>query len=677
MNPSSGNPILPEKGKRNILITSALPYVNNVPHLGNIIGSTLSADVYARFSRLRNRPTLYVCGTDEYGTATEAKALEDGVTPKELCDKYHKLHADIYEWFNISFDIFGRTTTQQQTDITQHIFLKLKENGYFTEHVSTQPYCEKHSSFLADRFVEGKCPHCGYADARGDQCELCSKLLDPLDLVNPRCKLDGSSPVRRETTHIHLLLDKLQPPLEKWATEASKKGAWSENGRIITESWLKEGLRGRSITRDIKWGTPVPLPGYENKVFYVWFDACIGYVSITANYTREWEKWWRDPENVSLYQFIGKDNVPFHSVVFPATQIGTGEKWTQLHHLSATEYLNYEGGKFSKSRNVGVFGDGCKETGVPADVWRYYLISSRPESGDTQFEWKTFIQKNNSELLANLGNFVNRLIKFTIAKYDSTVPDYGPALNKPTSHQENSTSSAETSSPDPDTFKTFIADISNLLNSYISEMESVSLRSSLSIAMSLSARGNLFLQQNRLDNALVASHPTHAAGVVGLGLNLIYLLASCIAPFMPTTASSILEQLGSPPQLTLPEGDEAAGLSWSPDRHFLPAGHRIGKAAYLFSRIDEKKENEWRDMFGGLRARKLKEEEVARKQAQKEAKKKREKERKAAKQGLVEKGEEQVDGGAAGVDDVVVPASEPPVKPVAVEKGMGQLNVAD
>jgi methionyl-tRNA synthetase len=625
---SSASTVLPEKGKRNVLITSALPYVNNYPHLGNIIGSVLSADVFARFSRLRNRLTLYICGTDEYGTATEAKALEDGITPQELCEKYHQLHAKIYEWFNISFDYFGRTTTKEQEDIAQHIFLKLNHNGYFKEQTTSQPFCEKHSSFLADRFVEGQCPKCGYANARGDQCEICGNLLDPFDLLNPRCKLDGTSPVPRETAHIHLLLDKLQPALEAWSSEASVKGAWSQNGRIITESWLKEGLRDRSITRDIKWGTPVPLPGYENKVLYVWFDACIGYVSITASYTRDWERWWRDPENVSLYQFLGKDNVPFHTIIFPATQIGTGEKWTQLHHLSATEYLNYESGKFSKSRNVGVFGNGAKETGIPADVWRYYLISSRPETGDTNFEWKIFIKKNNSELLANLGNFVNRLIKFTNAKFNSRVPDYRAVLDRTAIQQETQTPSAETIKPDPATFMAFINEISALLTAYIADLEAVNLRSSLGKAMALAARGNLFLQQNRLDNALLASDPLHAAGVVGLGLNLVYLLSSCIAPFMPAAASSMLRQLGSVAQLTLPDakGDRAG---WSADRDFLPVGHHIGDAAYLFTKIDEKKENEWRDMFGGLHAKKLKQEEAAKKLIQKEAKKKRDQEKKA------------------------------------------------
>lgn len=323
-----------------------------------------------RYCKARNYNTLYVCGTDEYGTATETKALEEKVTPRELCDKYNALHAAIYKWFDIGFDHFGRTTTDAQTEISQEMFLKLHENGYLLQESMTQLYCEKHDGFLADRFVEGTCPKCGYDDARGDQCDTCGTLLDPKDLINPRCKLDGHTPIPRESQHIFLDLEKLQPEVQAWVKKSSEEGKWSRNGVNITEAWLKDGLHKRCITRDLKWGVPVPLKGFEGKVFYVWFDACIGYVSITANYTPDWKKWWRNKEaETQLYQFMGKDNVPFHTIVFPATQIGTRDNdWTMLHHISTTEYLQYEGGKFSKSRGIGVFGNSAEDTGVAPDV---------------------------------------------------------------------------------------------------------------------------------------------------------------------------------------------------------------------------------------------------------------------------------------------------------------------
>jgi methionyl-tRNA synthetase len=594
------NIILPEKGKRNVLITSALPYVNNVPHLGNVIGSVLSADVFSRFSKLRDRPTLFICGTDEYGTATETKALETGQTPKELCDEFHKKHKEVYDWFEIAFDYFGRTTTEQQTVIAQDIFTKLHKKGYLEERTTTQPYCEKHESFLADRFVEGTCPKCQYNDARGDQCDKCGSLLDPFELINPHCKIDGATPVPRETTHIFLLLNKAQPAIEEWFSKSSDQGAWPQNGVSITKSWLDKGLEGRSITRDLKWGTPIPLPGYEKKVLYVWFDACIGYPSITANYTKDWELWWRDPEHVKLYQFMGKDNVPFHTVIFPGSQIGTGDKWTMLNHLSTTEYLNYENGKFSKSRGVGVFGDGAKETGIPPSVWRYYLLANRPETQDSQFEWKAFIAANNSELLNNIGNFINRLIKFVNAQLDGKIPEFSP------DHTEESFN-----------FPEFIDEINTLLAEYVADMEAVRLRAGLKKFMEISSKGNNLLA-GRLDKANLQANPTRTHTIIGLSLNLAYLLASLSSPFMPSTATSIVQQLNAP-LISIPD-------KWSPG--LLPAGHKIGKAAYLFTKISDEKEEEWRIKYGGTQASRLFEEEA---KAKKAADRARDKERKKAK----------------------------------------------
>ena len=611
--------ILPVKGQRNILITSALPYVNNVPHLGNIIGSVLSADVFSRYNKARGRRTLFVCGTDEYGTATETKALEENVSPRQLCDKYNKLHTDIYEWFEIGFDIFGRTSTRQQTDITQNIFRRLYENGYLIERTSFQPYCTgeagQEHGFLADRFIEGICPKCGYDDARGDQCDKCGSVdYDPLDLENARCKIHPKvKPVPCETKHMNIRLDELQPAIQEWFEKTCVEGSWSRNGQIITESWLKQGLRDRGITRDLKWGTPIPLDLfkeekdraiYKDKVFYVWFDACIGYVSITANYTKDWEQWWRDPENVRLYQFMGKDNVPFHSVIFPGSQIGTRETWTMVNHLSTTEYLNYEAGKFSKSRGIGVFGNNAKDTGVPPDVWRYYLIKHRPETADSQFEWRDFIAQNNNELLAKLGNFVNRIIKLINSKiYNSIIPDYSSL------HSDAK-------------FDGVKGEINKLLHRYLEQLEAVRLKDGLQTAMDVAQEGNNFIQSNRLDNKLAANEPDQAAAVAGLAINIIYLCSSLFEPYLPATSKSILEQLDVP-FLYIPD-------HWQGDE--IKPGHQISKAKYLFSQIDPKKEDEWREMYGGTQEiRAKKDEEAARKRAQKQADKLKKAAKKVAK----------------------------------------------
>lgn len=567
--------IKPTKGQRNILITSALPYVNNVPHLGNIIGSVLSADVYSRYCKGRNFNALYICGTDEYGTATETKALEEKVTPKQLCDKYHKIHKDVYDWFQIGFDYFGRTTTDKQTEIAQDIFMKLHENGYLEAQTMTQLYCTQHNAFLADRFVEGICPKCSYEDARGDQCDGCGTLLNPFELIQPRCKLDGSSPEVRDSEHIFLSLDKLQKETVDWARASAVKGDWSKNSRTITDGWLNNELHPRCITRDLVWGTPVPLEEFKNKVLYVWFDATIGYISITANYApAEWKNWWHDPENVDLYQFMGKDNVPFHTVIFPATQLGTKQPWTKLHHLSTTEYLQYEGGKFSKSRGVGVFGNNAQETGISPSVWRYYLLSARPESSDTQFSWDDFVARNNSELLANLGNFVNRVVKFSNAKYNGVVAPFATADLG-------------------DTYVSLKADVDALLAKYNTLMENTKLKAAQDTAMAISSRGNQFLQENKLDNSLFADHPEKSAAVVGVALNLIHVVSAIIAPFMPETGEGIDKQLNAPAR-RIPD-------EFSID---IEGGHHIGKAAYLFKRIDEKQIEEWRGKYGGQQEKK-------------------------------------------------------------------------
>lgn len=421
------------------LITSALPYVNNIPHLGNLI-QMLSGDVFARFCRNRGYDTLYICGTDEYGTATETKALEEKKSPRELCDYYYNEHTKIYDWFHINFDKFGRTSNEECTEITQDLFNDLDKNGLITEHTNNQLFCNHCNMFLADRFVHGICPKCGYEDARGDQCDKCGSLLDPTELKQPRCSTCGSTPEVKETKHLYINLPKISGKLDTWMKKVSVEGKWADNAVNITKAWIRDGLNERAITRDLKWGIPVPKKGYENKVFYVWFNAPIGYMSITKQLANElvkagkksfdWKSWWlpseseegKNKEHVDLFQFIGKDNIPFHTVIFPCTLLGSGHDWTKLYHMSSTEYLNYEDGKFSKSRGIGVFGTDAIESGIPADAWRFYIFYNRPEKQDFQFTWKDFQEKMNSELIGNLGNLVNRTLLFVTRYYNGKLP---------------------------------------------------------------------------------------------------------------------------------------------------------------------------------------------------------------------------------------------------------------
>ncbi|TDL14426.1 methionyl tRNA synthetase [Rickenella mellea] len=589
--PPKGDVVLPKAGETNVLITSALPYCNNVPHLGNIIGSTLSADVFSRYNRTRNRRTLYICGTDEYGTATETQALKEGITPQELCDKYHALHRGVYDWFEIAFDHFGRTSAPKHTEISQEIYTNLSKNGKLIKQTKEQTYCEGCSKFLADRFVEGTCPNCGADDARGDQCDTCSRTLDAIELINPRCLVNKTHRiVSKESAHMYVRLDEIQPRTEEWIKGSWKAGNWSPNAVInadghLVDARLKSGLRPSPVTRDLQWGVPVPnLEGQDNqemrgKVLYVWFDAPIGYPSITAAYTTEWKQWWFNHANVRLYQFMGKDNVYFHTIFWPSIQLGDGRPWTMLHHLSTTEYLNYEGGKFSKSHNRGVFGPQAKETGIPVSVWRFYLLWIRPENQDAAFSWAECIAANNNILLKNFGNFINRITSFVAKNYDSIIPDGGDPEGPLSLNDEH----------DAD----FIGDVNSLLHDYIDAMEAVKLRHGLQLLMQLSSRGNGYLQAAGLNTALKTSDPKRCAQVVTRAINLIYILSVLAEPFIPGTSASILSQLNAPAR-SVPE-------SFSID--ILP-GHHIGKPAHLFKPIDEKMAETWRTKFEGTNANK-------------------------------------------------------------------------
>ncbi len=562
------------------LITSALPYVNNIPHLGNLI-QVLSADVFARFCRLRGYETMYVCGTDEYGTATETKALEEGVSPKELCDRYHAIHTEIYEWFNIDFNKWGRTSTPEQTEIVQHIFLKLDEAGYILEKTDTQLFCDSCDRYLADRYVRGTCPHCGYEDARGDQCENCGKLLDPAELIEPRCGTCGAHPHEQDTNHLYIDLPKILPLLESWMEETSVKGRWAHNAVQMTKSWIRDGLHERCITRDLKWGIPVPKAGYEDKVFYVWFDAPIGYVSITATLTDDWKSWWMNPEEVELFQFIGKDNIPFHTVIFPSSLLGSGEKWTMLHHMSSSEYLNYENGKFSKSKGTGVFGTDAKETGIAADVWRFYVYYNRPEKSDVQFTWKDFQEKVNSELIGNLGNLINRTLTFLNKSFDGVVP----------AASADSVFTAEA--------KKRIAEITELL-------EWAELRDAFRKIFELADMGNKAFQAGEPWKVIKEDEAAAAALLAELTY-LVRDLAILVAPYIPSTSESIAGFLGNP------------DMSWD------SLGRRddlkqISKPKLLFRKLEDDEIEAFRTRFAGSQKERAEQEEKGKAVAKESAK---------------------------------------------------------
>ena len=571
------------------LITSALPYVNNIPHLGNLI-QMLSGDVFARFCRNRGYDTLYICGTDEYGTATETKALEEKKTPRELCDYYYGEHTKIYDWFHINFDKFGRTSNKECTEITQELFNELDKNDLITEHKNNQLYCNHCNMFLADRFVHGICPKCGYEDARGDQCDKCGSLLDPIELKEPRCSTCSNTPEVRETKHLYINLPKISGKLSDWMKKASVEGKWSDNAINITKAWIRDGLNERAITRDLKWGIPVPKKGYENKVFYVWFNAPIGYMSITKQLANElteqgkksfdWLSWWlpsesketENKEKIELFQFIGKDNIPFHTVIFPCTLLGSGKDWTKLYHMSSTEYLNYEDGKFSKSRGVGVFGTDAMESGIPADAWRFYIFYNRPEKQDFQFTWKDFQEKMNSELIGNLGNLVNRTLLFVNRYYDGKIP---------------------VSTKDEELWE----EVLKLENKATELLEWANLKDAFHTMFEISDICNKKFQ---------AAEPwktrtTEPAKAEKLLFNLCYVIKDLMImmnPYMPQYTQKVMEYFGKSIKETKLGKETREGLTWN-DLGKMEGLSTIGETAVYFTPMDQKTMVSFREKFKG------------------------------------------------------------------------------
>ncbi|MDD3287506.1 MAG: methionine--tRNA ligase, partial [Alphaproteobacteria bacterium] len=411
------------------LITSAFPYINGIKHLGNLVGSMLPADVYARFLRQSGEDVLFICATDDHGTPAELGAIEEHMPVADYCDKQHALQASIYERFALSFDFFGRTSSPENAALTRHFCESLEEQGLIERRTIKQIYSIEDQRFLPDRYIVGTCPHCNNDGARGDQCESCSAMLDPEELIDPRSAISGSSNLEvRETDHLFLRQSAQIEELEEWL---KTRDNWSPLVNSIAQKWLREGLRDRCITRDLDWGIKVNKEGLEDKVFYVWFDAPIGYISATQQWAnqspneRNWREWWCDDKNVSYVQFMAKDNIPFHTISFPCTLLGSNEPWKTVDNLKGFNWLTYDGGKFSTSQKRGVFLDQALEE-FPADYFRYWLLANAPESSDSDFSWKSFAQVVNKDLADVLGNFVVRTIKFVENKYEGVVP---PAEN--------------------------------------------------------------------------------------------------------------------------------------------------------------------------------------------------------------------------------------------------------
>lgn len=559
-----------------ILITSALPYINGVPHLGHMVGCLLPSDVYARYMRMMGNEVLYIAGTDEHGTTSEVGALNEGMDVQAYCDMYHQRHAQTYQDFKLSFDYFGRTSSEQNKEITYHIFEQLDKNGYIEEKTIKQIYSVDDKMFLADRYITGTCPHCGYEKARGDQCENCTKVLEPTDLINARSTISGSTNLEvRETKHLFLNLPKIQERLGDWLK--TKEPFWPDVAYTIAQKWLKEGLQERCITRDLKWGFPVNKPGYEDKVFYVWFDAPIGYIGITKQWAdenpseRNWKDWWMGAKDVRYVEFMGKDNVPYHSITFPATLLGTGEDWTMVDYLKGMSYLTFEGGKFSKSEKRGVFAeDAIKE--FPVDYWRYWLMSNAPEASDSSFTFDLFASVVNKDLNGVLGNFVSRVLKMTSSKIGSEVPAGGN---------------------DTETEEALVKVLQERVNDYFKYMDEMEFRKALNELRAIWVEGNNYISTTE-PWTVIKTEPERAAAILRTCINLIRIFAILSAPIMPDTAEKMLDKLG----LKADDMPSLKGFSVKEEIQALKPGHKFEVGDMLFERITPERIEELKVKYG-------------------------------------------------------------------------------
>lgn len=565
-----------------ILITSALPYINGVKHLGNLAGSMLPADVYARAMRLMGHDVLYICATDEHGTPAELAAQAAGMEVEAYCEQMHEAQKAAGEQFKLSYNYFGRSSAPSNHALTQHFAHVLEEKGLIEERVSQQVYSNADGRFLPDRYVEGTCPNCGFEKARGDQCDNCGKLLDPVDLIDPYSAVSGSKDVEvRDTNHLYLKQSALSGDLRRWVNAAE---GWPPLATSIALKWLDEGLRDRSITRDLKWGVPVTnkdgstREGFEGKVFYVWFDAPIEYIAATQDWADEtgedWEAWWRTDkgaDDVQYVQFMGKDNVAFHTLSFPTTIIGSGEPWKLVDQLKAFNWVTWYGGKFSTSEKRGVFMDQALDI-APSDYWRWHLTANAPESSDAAFTWEEFQASVNSDLANVLGNFVNRITKYCVGKFDGKVPEGGE------------TGDAE---------DWLLKELETRLPQLVKYYEAREFRKAMAETRAIWAAGNEYLTQ--------AAPWTHyktdvdqAAVGVRVGLNLVALFGVLAQPIIPDAADKILEAMNIPAQNRTWKFGETATLIDA-----LPLGHPINAPDVLFTKIEDADVKVWSERFGG------------------------------------------------------------------------------
>ena len=572
---------------RRILVTSALPYINGVKHLGNLAGSMLPADVYSRVMRLLGHEVTYICATDEHGTPAELAAQAAGMSVQAYCDEQYEIQRQAGEGFSLSFDWFGRTSRPENHAMTQHLAQALEKQGLIEERTSKQVYSIDDGRFLPDRYVEGTCPTCGYEKARGDQCDSCGRLLDPVDLIDPYSAVSGSRNIEiRDTNHLYLLQAKMQDRIREWVNEKGRN--WPQLAVSIANKWLDEGLIARSITRDLSWGVKVtdedgnPRPGYENKVFYVWFDAPIGYISATQEWAkatgRDWESLWKTDkgaDEVEYVQFMGKDNVAFHTVSFPVTLLGCGEPWKTVDKLKAFNWVTWYGGKFSTSMKRGVFMD--QALGIlPADYWRWYLIANAPEGSDAAFTWEGFQSAVNSDLANVLGNFVNRITKYCASKFDGKVPDTGTP------------GEAE---------DWMIGELKTRLPQLVEHYEAMEFRKAAAETRAIWAAGNEYL--TKAEPWVKYKSDVDAAAIgVRAGLNLAALFGIIAQPIIPEAAKKILDALGIPEDnRKMPTDFSDEGIAALLDA--LPHGHAIAPPEVLFQKIEDTQIAEWTERFGG------------------------------------------------------------------------------